>query len=168
MPGVVDNIALPGELLGNQFKLIEHMAIHGVAFKGKEAAAFKDLMTTWLKQLQDAKRVSEVTEQLGWIEKGGECVGFSSGLASYYSDGRVGNDVRPAKEFAAVAKHYEPQGELDKWKEVSSFLAHQNIPSFTALIASAFAAPILRVHWCQRSNIKYSISKNQAWAKPPL
>jgi len=144
VPGVVMDLVIPGECLGNAHKLIEHVAIYGVAFKGKEAVAFKDLMTTWLKQLQDNKHVAEVTEQLGWMEKDGKTVGFSCGATTFYSDGRVRNDVRAAKEFSAMAKYYEPRGEMAKWKEVANFLTEQNNPAFTALIASAFAAPIVQ------------------------
>lgn len=141
--GVVADLTIPGEALGNQNKLVEHMALHGVAFRGKEAIAFKELMATWLKTLQDAKHVAEVTEQLGWIVKDKAYEGFSAGPTTFYADGRVRNDVRTAKEFSAVAKHYEPRGDLESWKKVAGFLATQNNPAFTATVAAAFAAPIL-------------------------
>ena len=141
--GVVADLTIPGEALGNQNKLIEHMALYGVAFRGKEAIAFKELMATWLKTLQDAKHVAEVTEQLGWIVKDKVYEGFSAGPTTFYADGRVRNDVRTAKEFAAVAKYYEACGDLESWKKVAAFIAEQNNPAFTALIASSFAAPIL-------------------------
>lgn len=141
--GVVTDLTIPGEALGNQNKLVEHMALHGVAFRGKEAIAFKELMATWLKTLQDAKHVAEVTEQLGWIVKDKLYEGFSAGQTTFYADGRVRNDVRTAKEFAAVAKYYEACGDLETWKKVAAFIAEQNNPAFTALVSSAFAAPIL-------------------------
>jgi hypothetical protein len=144
VPGVIMDLPIPGEFLGNQHKLVEHMALFGVTFKDNEAGAFKTLMSTWLKTLQEAKHVAEVTEQLGWMEKEGRVIGFSCGPTTFYSDGRVRNDVRVAKEFAAIAKHYAPKGDIAKWKEVSAFLAKQNNPAFTALVSSAFAAPILR------------------------
>jgi hypothetical protein len=143
VPGVVSDLTIPGEALGNQNKLVEHMALHGVAFRGKEAIAFKELMASWLKTLQDAKHVAEVTEQLGWIVKDKTYEGFSAGATSFYADGRVRNDVRTAKEFAAVARYYEPNGDLEPWKRVAAFIAEQNNPTFTALVSSAFAAPIL-------------------------
>lgn len=144
VPGVIMNLTIPGECLGNQFKLVEHMALYGVAFKGKEANAFRDLMTTWLKALQTAKHVAEVSEQLGWVIKDEKVIGFSCGPTTFYADGRVRNDVRSAKEFHAVAIHYKPVGSLEKWKEVAAFLAQQDNPAFTALVASAFAAPIFK------------------------
>lgn len=143
VPGVVNDLTIPGEALGNQNKLVEHMALHGVAFRGKEAVAFKELMATWLKTLQDAKHVAEVTEQLGWVVKDKVYEGFSAGGTTFYADGRIRNDVRTAKEFQAVAKFYEPSGELEPWKKVTAFIAEQNNPAFTALVSSAFAAPIL-------------------------
>lgn len=143
VPGVVVDLTIPGEALGNQNKLVEHMALHGVAFRGKEAVAFKELMASWLKTLQDAKHVAEVTEQLGWVVKNNVYEGFSTGPTTFYADGRVRNDVRTAKEFASVARYYEPTGDLEPWKKVTAFIAEQNNPAFTALVSSAFAAPIL-------------------------
>ena len=143
VPGIVSDLTIPGEALGNQNKLVEHMALHGVAFRGKEAIAFKELMATWLKTLQDAKHVAEVTEQLGWVVKDKVYEGFSTGPTTFYADGRIRNDVRTAKEFQAVARHYEPSGDIEPWKKVAAFIAEQNNPAFTALVSSAFAAPIL-------------------------
>jgi hypothetical protein len=142
--GIVLDLVIPGECLGNQHKLIEHMALYGVAFRGKEAIAFKELMAIWLKNLQDAKHVAEVTEQLGWVTKDDAIVGFSCGRTTFYADGRVRDDVRTAKEFTAIGKYYEPVGTYKKWQEVAEFITTQDNPAFTAILASAFAAPILR------------------------
>lgn len=137
-------VSIPGGHLGNARKLTETLAEYGVTFKGQEGKSFLDLMVTWLGQLQAAKRIAEVTEQLGWMVADDKIVGFSCGAVTYYADGRIRNDVRTAREFTAIAKFYEPRGVLSKWKEVAAFLAEQNNPAFTALLASAFGAPLLR------------------------
>lgn len=142
------NIALPGGALGNPRKLNEMLAEYGMPLKEKEGRAFGDLMTTWLAQLQAARRVADVTEQLGWlVEKtleGEKIIGFSCGPTTFYADGRVRNDVAAAQEFASIARHYEPKGGLEQWKKVAAFLADQNKPAFTALLAAAFGTPLLR------------------------
>lgn len=141
-------INLPGAALGNPRKLNETLADFGVALKEKESKAFGDLMATWLGQLQAARRVADVTEQLGWlVEKtpdGEKVAGFSCGQSTFYADGRSRNDVRAAREFAPIAKHYEPKGGLDQWKKVAGFLADQNKAAFTAILAAAFGTPLLR------------------------
>lgn len=142
------SIGLPGGALGNPRKLNEMLADYGFTLKEKESKAFGELMATWLGQLQAARRVADVTEQLGWlVEKtpeGEKVVGFSCGSTTFYADGRVRNDVRAAREFGAIAKFYEPKGGLDAWKKVSDFLAVQNKAAFTAIVASAFGTPLLR------------------------
>lgn len=141
-------ITIPGGALGNPRKLNETLADYGFVLKEKESKAFGELMATWLGQLQAARRVADVTEQLGWIiektETGEKLTGFSCGQATYYADGRVRNDVKAAREFAPIAKFYEPKGGLDEWKQVAEFLAQQNKSAFTATVAAAFGTPLLR------------------------
>lgn len=136
---------LPGGMLGNSRKLCETMAEMGVVLKGNtEPKSFIDLMATWLSQLQAARRVADVTEQLGWLTQDEKVVGFSCGPTTFYHDGRTRNDVRAAREFSAVAKFYEPRGSLESWKRVASFLADQNNPAFTAILSASFGSPLLK------------------------
>lgn len=138
------SISLPGGTLGNLRKLCEVMADYGLVFKGAEAKNFVDLMATWLSKLQSARRVADVTEQLGWLIDGDKINGFSCGQTTFYADGRVRDDVRAAREFAAVSKYYEPKGGIEVWKRVAAFLTEQNNPAFTATLSAAFGAPLLR------------------------
>lgn len=135
---------LPGGVLGNSRKLCEVMADCGLIFKGRESKDFIDLMSTWLEKLQAARRVADVTEQLGWLSDGDKLVGFSTGPTTFYTDGRVRNDVRASREFAAISRFYEARGGLEPWKRVAHFIAEQNNPAFTAILASAFGSPLLR------------------------
>lgn len=141
-------INLPGGALGNPRKLNEMLADYGFVLKEREAKAFNELMATWLGQLQAARRVADVTEQLGWLTEklpdGERIAGFSCGQSTFYADGRVRNDVRAAREFASIARFYEPKGGLDAWKRVANFLSDQNKAAFTATLAAAFGAPLLR------------------------
>lgn len=142
------SLTLPGGALGNPRRLSEILAEYGILFKEKEGKAFLDLMTSWLGQLQAARRVADVTEQLGWlIEKtdtGEKVNGFSYGPTTFYADGRVRDDVKAAREFANIARFYEPKGGLDAWKKVANFLSEQDNPAFTATIAAAYGTPLLR------------------------
>lgn len=137
-------IALPTGHLGNDHKLKETMANFGAPLLTHELQPFKTLMTTWLEQLQGARAVSAVTEQLGWVrDENKEIEGFSAGTTTYLGDGTQKEGVRIRSEYAAIGRMYEPSGEVDKWKVVASFLTDQNNPAFTTIIASAFAAPLI-------------------------
>ena len=137
-------IVLPMSVLGNYRKLVEQLASFGVVLKPKEIQPFGELMSSWLKKLQSARRVADVTEQLGWIHTGEQVSGFACSPTVYHSDGRIRNDVRPSREFASLAKLYEPRGGLEEWKKVAAFIAHQNNPALTAVLAASFGAPLLK------------------------
>lgn len=140
-------INLPSGHLGNHHKLKEAMASFGVPLLAPEVTPFTDFMATWLEKLQAARQVDDVTEQLGWIRSADDddhkIIGFSAGTTSFYGDGSQRQGVRISKEFAAIGRMYEPKGQLAPWKLVASFLAQQNNPAFTAILASAFASPLL-------------------------
>jgi hypothetical protein len=137
-------VTLPMSMLGNHRKMVETLAAYGVVLKAKEVPPFGDLMASWLEKLQNARRVADVTEQLGWFATGGQITGFGTGPSVFYSDGRVRNDVRPSREFAPLSKLYEPRGELEPWKKVAAFVAEQNNPALTAVLAASFGAPLLK------------------------
>lgn len=138
------SVTLPGGTLGNVRKLCETLADSGLVFKGREPKDFVDLMASWLQKIQAARRVADVTEQLGWLADGDKVVGFSTGPTTFYTDGRVRNDVRAAREFAAISRFYEARGGIEPWKRVANFIAGQNNPAFTAILASAFGSPLLK------------------------
>ncbi len=140
------DIVLPTGHLGNDHKLKETMANFGAPLQATELNPFKQFMGTWLEQLQGAREVAAVTEQLGWIRSGDESnviEGFSAGAKSFMSDGSERKGVRIAKEFATLGRMYEPAGVLKPWTRVAYFLSEQNNPAFTATLASAFASPLL-------------------------
>jgi hypothetical protein len=143
----VIEISLPSSYLGNQQKLKETMAGFGAPLLANEVNPFISLMSTWLEKLQAARAVNDVTEQLGWIENADtekhEVIGFSCGPTSYYTDGTTRSGVRTSREFAAISKLYIPHGSAEPWTRVAGFLTKQNNPAFMAVLASAFASPLL-------------------------
>ncbi len=144
LPGAEDiSIILPTGFLGNDHKLRELMASFGAPLRGNELSPFKDFMGTWLEKLQKERDVAAVTEQLGWLRDGEVITGFSAGTTSYMSDGTEKIGVRIAKEFLAIGRMYELKGQREPWDQVVTFLTGQNNPAFTAILASAYAAPLL-------------------------
>jgi len=144
LPGAEDiSIVMPTGFLGNDHKLRELMANFGAPLRGSEVNPFKDFMTTWLEKLQKERDVADVTEQLGWLREGEVITGFSAGTTSYMGDGTQKMGVRIAKEFLAIGRMYEVKGQQEPWDQVTAFLTGQNNPAFTAVLASAYAAPLL-------------------------
>ncbi len=137
-------VTLPMSMLGNTRKLVEQLAAYGVVLKAKEVQPFGDLMSSWLEKLQNARRVADVADQLGWVTAKGTISGFACGPSVFHEDGRIRNDVRPSREFGHLAKLYEPRGELDEWRKIAKFVADQNNPALTAVLAASFGAPLLK------------------------
>jgi hypothetical protein len=137
-------VTLPMSMLGNTRKLVEQLAAFGVVLKSKEVQPFGDLMSSWLEKLQNARRVADVADQMGWVQTKGTISGFACGPVVFHEDGRIRNDVRPSREFGHLAKLYEPRGELDEWKRIAKFVADQNNPALTTVLAASFGAPLLK------------------------
>lgn len=141
-------VVMPSGHLGNTYKLKEGMANFGIPLRNTEVQPFVDFMATWLEKLQEAKKVEDVTERLGWIHSAdaddNHIIGFSAGSTSYYTDGSKRQGVRISREFQAVGRVYTPKGSEASWKQVVQFLTEQGNPAFLAIVASAFGAPLLR------------------------
>ena len=143
-------IEIPGGMIGNVPKMREHCAMFGFTLVDKEAVEFAKLMAIWIEQLQRNKRETKVTEQLGWIVERNEVtdeevtIGFSCGSKAYMADGTEEGGVRVKSEYESIAKYFEPKGSYDVWRSVAQFITDQNYPAFTAVLATAFAAPLIR------------------------
>jgi hypothetical protein len=139
-------IDLPGSFLGSTPDLKKCLAEAGCPLPQGELGAWMDLMSTWLQEIQKNRHEREAVDRLGWMEKINgdqmERIGFTAGDTCYLSDGTVKSGLRVAAEYKEVAKHYTARGNYDQWKKPADFLAEQNNPAFTAILASAFAAPI--------------------------
>lgn len=139
-------IDLPGSFLGSLPDLKKCLAEAGCPLPQAETGPWMELMSTWLQEIQKARNVHDAVDRLGWMEKVDgdrvDRVGFTAGDTCYMSDGVVKTGLRVAAEYKEIAKHYTPRGEYARWRATADFLAEQNIPAFTAILASSFAAPI--------------------------
>jgi hypothetical protein len=136
-------VSLPNHMLGSMSDLSKRVANFGVALHPKELESLRDLMNSWIRRLQIAKdNVMNATGKLGWIIEGGVITGFTHGTTNYFSDGRVEYNVPAPREFLQLSTVYEPKGSLDVWKNVASFIAEQDNPALTAVIAASFGAPL--------------------------
>lgn len=142
----------PTSFFGNANKLREEMAASGVVLVGPQAAAFADLMGNWLREIKAANEVGDSVSRLGWIadkeiEDGADLdvTGFTTASQTFYCDGRAPRrGLHIAREYEAIGRMYIPAGSPEPWQEAAAFLTEQNNPAFTAVLASAFAAPLVR------------------------
>lgn len=140
-------IDFPTSYLGNDTKMRELLATYGAPLLESETRHFKALMATWLGELQKARQVEDTTSQLGWTHTSGESriiTGFATAGVTYMSDGKEHQGVQILGTHETLIKAYRPKGKLPPWQEVAAFLAEQNNPALTTILASAFASPLLR------------------------
>jgi hypothetical protein len=140
-------VEIPNKYInGDMHGLRKELADKGCACGPKEIGHWNALMDTWLRQVQKSRAVGKSVSRMGWIEERREgkviTTGFTAGDTSYTKDGKKHTDLRISAENKEIARHFIPDGDFEIWKEAADFLADQNNPAFTAVLASAFAAPL--------------------------
>jgi len=139
-------IDLPGFMLGSPPDLKKTLAEAGAPLVQSELNEWMSLMSTWLQELQKSRKVGDAVDRMGWIEamedKHIDRLGFTAGTSSFLRDGSQKTGLRISAEYQEIAKHYTPVGELSNWRRAADFITEQDNPAFTAVLASAFAAPI--------------------------
>lgn len=119
------------------------LSARNVYLHGKEFPYVQALVMDWLKKIQQQQLAKRTVDSMGWIIPDGKIIGFATGEAAYYVTGV--KDKGAVVLGGAIAKQYVPQGDYNEWKKVAGFLAQQNKPALVTILASAFAAPLVRL-----------------------
>jgi hypothetical protein len=94
----------------------------------------------WIQKLQATKDAVS-SEAFGWASKGRKDEGFVYGGKIFSAAGE-----EPAGSADPVlASHYSPTGDLQAWMDAADLITLQGRPDLDAIIASAFAAPLVKV-----------------------
>lgn len=131
-------------------KTWELLGAAGAILTASEKPHWVNLMATWLGKLQEENAVQDTTDQLGWIERVDDqenknIVGFASGGAAFFADGtETRNVVNANHKHQDLAKYYSPVGKSDKWANVFEFYNKQGLDHVLAMLASAFAGPLVK------------------------
>jgi hypothetical protein len=107
----------------------------------------QELLVEWLQKIQEAQRVKRAFTNLGWMVKDGAHMGFAHGDTAYYPDGKHESGIRIAASATGssnLARHFVPQGSIQPWREVSSFLANQGNQALLAILSTSFASPLMK------------------------
>lgn len=98
-----------------------------------------DFFVAWVKQLQKAKD-AVVSAPFGWSDKNGKTEGFIYAGMLWSPSG----STPAASADGVVARHYRPTGGDQEWVEAAKLVTGQGRPDLEALLASAFAAPLVK------------------------
>lgn len=141
------SIEMDARLLGDTVSLKKELASNGCPLEQPELVHWNKLMSTWLQEIQKKRQVGNAVSRLGWIEQrtddeNTKIIGFTAGTTSFMANGTKEAGVRVASKYREIARHYQCNGDFENWKESADFVADQNNPAFTTILASAFAAPL--------------------------
>jgi hypothetical protein len=113
----------------------------GIAvFGGKRATIFEEFYVSWIKKLQDHRDAVIDSAPFGWQTKNGKVEGFIFGSRIWTPNG----DHPSAVGDPVLLASYMPSGEPHPWYEACKMVTAQNRPALNAVIAAAFAAPLVR------------------------
>lgn len=134
-------IDLPLEVIQSRDGFPKFMASHGLILKDKADKILKEFMVAWIQKLQQTKDAVVSSIPFGWVNKPNNTIeGFTYGGRVWTADG----DRPAASADPVLANQYAPRGDLSNWLELSKMTTDQERPALNAILASAFAGPLVR------------------------
>lgn len=98
-----------------------------------------EFMTSFIRKLQEQKETVNNAQAFGWFKVDGAVDGFAYNGVRYTP---VGEKISPKPENG-LAKIYTPEGVDHYWMEAVRIINAQKRPALDAIVASAFAAPLM-------------------------
>ena len=132
---------------GNPSEFRGLLGARGIIIKQNDFKDFQELLVEWLQKIQDQQRTKRSFTNLGWMEKDTVHLGFAHGDTAYYPNGKHESGIRIANSTTGssnMARHFVPQGNIQPWRDVSSFLAKQGNQALLAILATSFASPLMK------------------------
>lgn len=133
-------IRVPYEVILDKNQMPKTIARQGVLLHHDEIRPVAEFMVSWIERMKaDAQHVVQ-NQPFGWAVNNGKVTGFV--FAGHVWSGDA---PRPAGvPDPVLAAQYNPSGELDAWRKAASMITSQRRPALDAIVAAAFAAPLVR------------------------
>ena len=119
---------------GRKTDLASVVAGQGIVVRAAQTGELLEFIVAWITHLQSQRRTSYASPY-GWTDGGfafGGNVHSPSGLSPTGNPDEV------------LERQYTPCGDLDVWRHAACIITDQQRPSLDAILASAFAAPLVR------------------------
>jgi len=106
----------------------------------KALATISVFIMSWIKKLQDTKDAVVHSVPFGWNMNGGNVKGFVFANQMFTPHGtEVSTNTDPE-----LQRQYSPNGDAQPWIDAARLITDQQRPGLDAILASAFAAPLVR------------------------
>lgn len=131
---------IPTEVITAKDALPKYLGARGIFVSEKVSKILKEFLLSWIQKLQITKDAVISSSPFGWSVIDGKIEGFSYGGRLWMPEGD-----RPAVNADPyLAAQYTPKGSIAPWKQMAKIVTDQRRPSLDAIIAAAFAAPLVR------------------------
>jgi hypothetical protein len=99
-----------------------------------------EFVMAWITKLQTTRDSIVTSVPFGWLVKGGKTQGFVYGGKLHTPAGEeVASNTDPE-----LARQFSPEGDRQPWITAAEMITKQNRPALDAILASAFAGPLVR------------------------
>jgi len=142
--GKVVAAVVPGAYMNSPNDLRKTFGTYGLAIVNSKAAEMvAGMIYSWREKLREAKiEASYNVTHLGWASN----KQFITGNSRYHkSEKPIPHKPNPTSQQVTLWRNFMAQGELDVWKTVANGVISQNEPAICALIATGFAAPLVKL-----------------------
>jgi hypothetical protein len=139
--GRTSQITAPTGDLSNKESMRRCLLKQGVALKENESKKVMEFFMSWIEKLQRTKSMVVSSAPYGWsMDSKSNVEGFVYGGNLWMPSG----DRAAANPDPVLARRYKPTGNIDPWVAAAKLITDQKRPALDAIIASAFAAPLVK------------------------
>ena len=133
-------VEVPTEVIFAREGFSKFMGGKGLFCTEAQYRILKEFFVAWLQKLQQSKDSVISAAPFGWSVVDGKIEGFT-----YAGRVWMGKTDRPAASPNPVLSYqYTPKGDVAPWNELAKIIHAQHRPALDAIVAVAFAAPLVR------------------------
>lgn len=135
------HVEIPMDALATKDALTKALYKAGMVVSAPDQKPLGEFFVSWVQTLQRSKESVVSATPFGWSVVGGKIEGFVYAGKVWLENG----EDRPAASPDHFTKEsYHPRGNLDPWIAAAKIITDQKRPGLDAIIASAFAGPLVR------------------------
>jgi hypothetical protein len=134
------SIGVPFDAISSKDTLLKVLSGQaGIVVQEAKGKFVKDFFVAWIQDLMNAKDQIASAQSFGWADDSGQVEGFVYGGRTWGPNG----DKPAACTDPVLARRYTPKGDRSHWIDACAMVTAQERPDMNAIIASAFAAPLV-------------------------
>lgn len=133
-------IAIEFAQLQSKEQFARTIAGQGMTLPKLHAPQLQEFLLSWVTKLQQMKDAVVASSPFGWLVVGGKIDGFAYAGRVW----GVNGDKPSASPSPALTQVYSPRGDVKPWMDMSKVITDAQRPPLDAILASAFAAPLVR------------------------